>query len=136
MIKNFKEKYIKSLFFYQIYRYFKYKFRFFKSYGATGEDVLINKIFRKNNGFYVDVGALHPINGSLTYNLYKKGWIGINFDMLDENIKLLKFFRKNDQSINIAISSECGWGKVNSYIFSSRFRTKHIRKKWADKSGL
>ena len=131
MIKNFKEKYIKSLFFYQIYRYFKYKFRFFKSYGATGEDVLINKIFRKNNGFYVDVGALHPINGSLTYNLYKRGWVGINFDMLDENIKLLKFFRKNDQSINIAISSSVG--KVNSYIFHPGSGLNTLEKKWADK---
>ena len=134
MIKSFKEKYIKSLFFYHIYRYFKYKFRFFKSYGATGEDVLINKIFRKNNGFYVDVGALHPINGSLTYNLYKRGWFGINFDMLDENIKLLKFFRKYDQSVNIAISSSSG--KVNSYIFHPGSGLNTLEKKWADKWAL
>ena len=74
MIKNFKEKYIKNLFFYHIYRYFKYKFKYFKSYGATGEDVLLNKIFKNNlSGFYLDIGSLHPINGSLTYNLYQKG---------------------------------------------------------------
>ncbi len=134
MIKNFKEKYIKNLFAYHIYRYFKYKFRFFKSYGATGEDVLINKIFRKNNGFYVDVGALHPINGSLTYNLHKKGWIGINFDIVNENIQLLKFFRKNDQSVNIAISSSTG--KVNSYIFHPGSGLNTLEKKWADKWAL
>ena len=72
MIKNFKEKYIKNLFFYHIYRFVKYKFSFFRSYGATGEDVLLNKIFKDYKGFYIDVGALHPINGSLTHNLYKK----------------------------------------------------------------
>ena len=83
----------------------------------TGEDVLLNKIFKKKIGFYVDVGAPYPINGSNTYHLYKKGWKGINFDLMENNIKLFKFFRPRDISLNIAISSKKGF--VNSYIFDS-----------------
>ena len=94
MIKNFKDRYIKNLFFYHIYRYFKYKINYFRSYGATGEDVLINKIFKNKIGLYIDIGALHPINGSLTYNLYNKGWRGFNFDIVEKNIKLFNFLEK------------------------------------------
>ena len=117
MIKKLKEKYIKNLFFYHIYRYYKYKFQYFKSFGATGEDVLLNKIFNNQKGSFIDIGALHPINGSLTYNLYKKGWSGMNFDIIENNIRLFKKFRNRDKSFKIAISSKTG--SVNSYIFSS-----------------
>lgn len=131
MIKNFKDKYIKNLFLYYLYRYFKYRSKFFKSYGATGEDVLINKIFNEKKGFYIDVGALHPINGSLTYNLYRKGWKGLNLDIVDNNIKLFKIFRKRDASLKIAVSKEKGF--IKSYIFNSGSGLNTLEKKWADK---
>ena len=131
MVEKFKEKYIKNLFFYHIYRFIKYKFSFFKSYGATGEDVLLNKIFKDNKGFYVDVGALHPINGSLTHNLYKRGWTGLNFDIDERNIKFFKIFRRRDSSFRMAISSSKG--EVNSYIFSSGSGLNTLEKSWADK---
>ena len=131
MIDNFKSKHIKNLFIYNIYRYFKYKLKYFKSFGATGEDVLLNKIFSNKIGFYIDVGALHPINGSLTYNLYKKGWNGINFDIVDKNIKLFKIFRRRDRSLKIAISSSTGF--VKSYIFNSGSGLNTLEKNWADK---
>ena len=131
MVEKFKEKYIKNLFFYHIYRFIKYKFSFFKSYGATGEDVLLNKIFKDNKGFYIDVGALHPINGSLTHNLYKRGWTGLNFDIDERNIKFFKFFRRRDSSFRMAISSRKG--EVNSYIFSSGSGLNTLEKSWADK---
>ena len=131
MVEKFKEKYIKNLFLYHIYRFIKYKFSFFKSYGATGEDVLLNKIFKSNKGFYIDVGALHPINGSLTHNLYKKGWRGLNFDIDEKNIKFFKIFRRRDSSFRMAISSSKG--KVNSYIFSSGSGLNTLEKNWAEK---
>ena len=131
MIKHFKEKFIKNTLIYKFYRYLKYKINFFPSYGATGEDVLLNKIFKKKIGFYVDVGALHPINGSNTYHLYKKGWRGINFDLMENNIKLFKFFRPRDISLNIAVSSKKGF--VDSYIFDSGSGLNTVEKKWAEK---
>ena len=117
---------------YHFYRYFKYKKNYFPSYGATGEDVLINKIFKnKIDGYYVDVGALHPINGSLTYNLSKKGWRGLNIDLLRENIILFNFFRKKDKNINLAISKNKG--VINAYIFERGSGVNTTNKKWADK---
>ncbi len=131
MIKKFKYRYIKDLLIYHIYRYFKYKINYFRSYGATGEDVLINKIFKNNTGLFIDVGALHPVNGSLTYNLYKKGWKGFNFDIVQKNIRLFNIFRKRDTSINVALSSQSGF--INSYIFGSGSGLNTLEKEWAEK---
>ncbi len=131
MFKLLKQKYLKHTSIYQFYRYYKYKYKFYPSFGATGEDVLINKIFRNmENGFYVDVGALHPINGSLTYNLYKKGWSGVNIDMLNENLKFFNYFRKRDTNLNAAISSSSGFTKA--FIFETGSGLNTLNKKWAD----
>ena len=131
MIKHFKEKFIKNTLIYKFYRYLKYKINFFASYSATGEDVLLRKIFKNKIGFYVDVGALHPINGSNTHHLYKKGWKGINFDLMIDNIKLFKIFRPRDISINVAVSSKPGF--VNSYIFDKGSGLNTLEKNWAEK---
>ena len=73
MLASLKKKFIKNSFIYYIYRYFKYKYKSFKSYGGSGEDIFINKFFHNlYKGYYIDVGALHPINGSLTYLLHKE----------------------------------------------------------------
>tara|TARA_B100000963_G_C22471240_1_gene600233 strand:- start:175 stop:897 length:723 start_codon:yes stop_codon:yes gene_type:complete len=131
MFKILKNKFLKNTTIYHIYRYFKYKRNFFPSYGATGEDVLINKIFKnKIDGYFVDVGALHPINGSLTYNLSKKGWKGLNIDLVKENLILFNFFRKKDKNINFAISKNKGF--INAYIFERGSGVNTTNKKWAD----
>ena len=136
MLSLFKKKFIKNTLVYYIYRYFKYKLKSFPSYGALGEDVLINRFFKNNSqGFYVDVGALHPINGSLTYNLYKQGWKGINIDMMRENLVLFNLFRRRDINICTAISSKKG--KIKAYLFEqgSGLNTNSIEwaKKWRKK---
>ena len=132
MLKVLKNKFLKKTMIYHIYRYFKYKKNYFPSYGASGEDVLINKIFKnKNDGYFVDVGALHPINGSLTYNLSKKGWAGLNIDLLKENLILFYLFRKKDKNINLAISKNKG--VINAYIFERGSGVNTTDKKWADK---
>tara|TARA_B100000035_G_scaffold313721_1_gene328100 strand:- start:1840 stop:2613 length:774 start_codon:yes stop_codon:yes gene_type:complete len=132
MLKILKSRFLKKTIIYHIYRYFKYKKNYFPSYGATGEDVLINKIFKnKIDGYFVDVGALHPINGSLTYNLSKRGWKGLNIDLLKENLILFNFFRKKDKNINLAISKNKG--VINAYIFERGSGVNTTNKKWADK---
>ncbi len=63
-----------SYYFYKILKLIKNKGKG-NYFGEFGEDILINRFFRKkNDGFYVDIGCYHPIKGSLTYYLYKKGW--------------------------------------------------------------
>ena len=104
--------------------------------------VEVEKIFLSQNssvnfkkGFYVDVGALHPINGSLTYLLYQKGWNGINIDMMQENLKLFNIFRKRDINLDVAVSSSKG--SINAYLFEvgSGVNTNQLKlaKKWKNK---
>ena len=130
MIKHFKEKFIKNTLIYKLYRYLKYKINF-SFLWCSRRRCIIKKIFKNRIGFYVDVGALHPINGSNTYNLYKKGWKGINFDLMIDNIKLFEIFRPKDISLNMAVSSKSGF--VNSYIFDSGSGLNTLEKNWADK---
>ena len=53
-----------------------------KSYSMDGEDIEIFNYFKnKKNGFYVDVGAYHPIQRNNTMLLYLNGWEGINIDI-------------------------------------------------------
>jgi len=53
----------------------------FVSYAQTCEDVILNRIFRHvNDGFYIDIGAYHPVIGSVTKAFYDRGWCGINVE--------------------------------------------------------
>ena len=76
----------------------------FYSYG--GIDNIVSDIFKhQKKGFYVDVGAQHPIKNNNTYLLYKKGWEGINIDIDEKNINLFNVSRPNDCNICAAVSS-------------------------------
>ena len=129
IIKKFKKTYIKNLLIYKIYRIFKYKP--FVSHSAFGEEILVNRILKNKYGFYIDVGALNPKVGSLTFLLYKKGWKGINFDLTKSNINLFRFLRKRDKSVQVAISNKKGF--VESYIFDSGSGLNSLEKQYAEK---
>ena len=82
---------IKFNFFYFVYKILK----IFKNskkkmhLGEFGEDVFVRRFFKKTSkGFYVDVGAYHPTKGSLTYDLYKNNWKGMNIDLSKISIDL------------------------------------------------
>ena len=70
-----------------------------------GEDIFVRRFFKKvKKGFYVDVGAYHPIKGSLTYELYRNNWTGINIDLSKISIDLFKFSRPKDINLRAAIT--------------------------------
>tara|TARA_B100000780_G_C21020209_1_gene408871 strand:+ start:296 stop:928 length:633 start_codon:yes stop_codon:yes gene_type:complete len=72
-----------------------------------GEDIFIQNYFKdKPNGFYVDVGCYHPLDGNNTQILYKKGWNGINLDINFYSIELFNFLRKRDVNIHTGISQK------------------------------
>ena len=73
--------------------------------GEFGEDVFVRRFFKKTSkGFYVDVGAYHPFKGSLTYDLYKNNWTGINIDLSKISIDLFKISRPKDINLRAAIT--------------------------------
>ena len=104
---SFKNKIIKS----KVLYYFYKKFKIFKSekfnehLGEFGEDIFISRFFKnKLTGNYVDIGCYHPIKGSLTYNLFQKGWSGMNVDLSKVSIDLFKLSRPKDINIQAAIT--------------------------------
>lgn len=97
-------KYLKNIyFFYNIYiRNRKY----LKNGSQLGEEKIILDLFDNNfKGKFVDLGCFHPTRHNNTFELYKKGWRGINVDLNPFTIELFNFFRPKDININTAISN-------------------------------
>lgn len=87
-----------------INRKVKYK-KYFYSFNAV--DIVVDYIFKNNkSGFYLDVGAQHPISNNNTYLLYKRGWKGINIDLDKKNIELFNIARPGDINLNYAVSNK------------------------------
>lgn len=87
------------------------------SFAQDGEDLLIDRIFSDvNDGFYVDVGAHHPIRFSNTYRFYKKGWSGINIDPCPGTQQLFDFVRPRDINIEVGVATEPG--SLTYYMFN------------------
>src|SRR3989339_633328 len=74
------------------------------SYSQTGEDIIIDFFLKeKKSGFYIDVGAYHPVNLSNTYKFYKRGWNGVNIEPNHNKLSLFKNQRTRDINLNIGI---------------------------------
>ena len=55
------------------------------SYSQFGEDMLLNFYFlRQQQGFYIDIGAYHPIHLSNTYHFYKK--VGVELILMQRQV--------------------------------------------------
>lgn len=78
-------------------------------YGQDGEDLIMDRILeRKATGFYVDVGAHHPVRFSNTYLFYKRGWQGINIDAMPGSMAPFNHVRPRDINIECGVGSEPG----------------------------
>lgn len=85
-------------------------------YGQDGEDLILNRLLDgQAQGFYVDVGAHHPVRFSNTYLFYQRGWRGINIDAMPGSMK--KFDRVRPRDINI----ECGVAGAAGTLTYHRF---------------
>ena len=74
-------------------------------------------------GFYVDVGAHHPVYGSNTYHFYRSGWRGINVDASPGSIELFNLLRPRDVNVEACLSSREG-ESVEYFVFDqSAFNT-------------
>jgi FkbM family methyltransferase len=74
------------------------------SYSQEGEDMILSRLFKKDKGFYIDVGAHHPQRFSNTYYFYLKGWRGINVDAMPGSMDIFKKVRPKDINLEIPIS--------------------------------
>lgn len=79
------------------------------SYAQNGEDVRLRRAFAgKTSGFYIDVGANHPVKFSLTKHFYESGWSGINVEPLAKQFALVEADRRRDTNLNVGCSREPG----------------------------
>ena len=93
--------------FYYFYNIYIRNFKFLKNGAQSGEDKYIIKLFDEDfKGKFLDIGCYHPTRHNNTYELYKKGWSGINIDLNPLTIELFDFMRPKDVNINIGISDK------------------------------
>jgi FkbM family methyltransferase len=87
------------------------------SFSQEGEDLVLARIFEgKTSGFYIDVGAHHPMRFSNTFKFYSQGWRGINIDALPGSMELFNQLRPEDINLEIPISNnnnECTYYMFN-----------------------
>jgi FkbM family methyltransferase len=69
----------------------------------------------RKTGFYVDVGAHHPMRFSNTFLFYERGWRGINVEPSPKAIE--KFARMRHRDINVGMGVGENAGELTYYMF-------------------
>jgi FkbM family methyltransferase len=78
------------------------------TYAQNFEDVLLHRCFGKlPQGFYVDIGAYHPVIASVTKIFYEAGWSGINVEP-GPGIDTLRRERPRDINLALAVTDAEG----------------------------
>lgn len=110
------------------------------AYAQNAEDVVLCRAFDGVVGTYVDVGAGDPVIGSLTCNLYKRGWSGLNIEPIPHKAEALKIRTrdklfegiagKDEGESQLEYAKDC-WGmatvdKNAKELLKSRFTTETI----------
>lgn len=77
------------------------------SYSQYAEDLVIASFFqKKKQGFYVDIGAHHPMRFSNTYYFYQRGWKGINIDAMPGSMQAFNELRPRDINLEFAVGNK------------------------------
>jgi FkbM family methyltransferase len=77
------------------------------AFSQEGEDMILARVFEKQSqGFYVDIGANHPIRFSNTYYFYLRGWRGINVDAMPGSMSAFAHIRPRDINLEIGVSEK------------------------------
>jgi FkbM family methyltransferase len=79
------------------------------SYAQNAEDVvLLRALSDLEHGFYVDIGAWHPTNDSITKAFYDRDWSGINVEPQPTYFKEFIEQRPRDINLQLAVSDSSG----------------------------
>jgi FkbM family methyltransferase len=84
------------------------------SYAQNAEDVVLRRVFGAvDEGFYVDVGASDPVDDSVTFHFYERGWRGVNVEPDLHDYQRLVAARTRDANLNAAVGE--GGGRITFY---------------------
>lgn len=79
------------------------------SFAQYAEDLIVDRLLSEvRAGFYVDVGAHHPVRYSNTYRLYRRGWRGINIDATPGSMAPFRRLRPRDVNLECGVGLEAG----------------------------
>ena len=89
---------------------------FYYSHSQFGEDMILRFLTNnRNRGFYVDIGAFHPVYLSNTFHFYDKGWQGINIDARSGSMDSFNLLRPRDINLELCISDK--EGETTFFVF-------------------
>jgi FkbM family methyltransferase len=101
------------------------------AYAHWGEDQIAAWLFENRpRGFYVDIGAYHPVLYSNTKLLFDKGWRGINVDCNPAMMAHFRNLRPNDVNLHAAVAGK--EGTVTFYRFHEWASSNTISRQFAD----
>lgn len=108
------------------------------SYSQQAEDLVLEGLLSQvKNGFYVDIGAFHPVRYSNTRRLYDSGWCGINVEPNPDAIAEFVRLRPRDKTLNVGVGSQRS--TMTYYAFNhgaiNTFSQERARE-WASKEGF
>jgi heptosyltransferase II len=76
------------------------------SYAQNNEDVMLARAFRdRTKGFYIDIGAMDPVEGSITKHFYDLGWCGVNIEPDQRFCDRLQKSRPRDINLSVALGA-------------------------------
>jgi FkbM family methyltransferase len=79
------------------------------AYGQVFEDVFLERLFAgQAEGFYIDIGAWHPVKYSVSYPFYQRGWRGICVEPIERYARLSDRLRPRDLNLRCLVGSAAG----------------------------
>ncbi len=79
------------------------------SWAPNAEDVVLwRALGHRTPGYFVDVGACHPVDDSITKLFSLEGWRGINIEPQPYLVEMLHADRPNDVNLGVGIGDEPG----------------------------
>jgi FkbM family methyltransferase len=80
-----------------------------RSYAQNFEDVMLWRALHNiESGFFIDIGAQHPIKDSVSKAFSEQGWRGIHVEPVPAYAELLRADRPNDTIVQAIISDRIG----------------------------
>jgi FkbM family methyltransferase len=81
----------------------------FISYAQNFEDVMLWRALKSiKAGFWIDVGAAHPNEFSVTRAFYDRGWHGVNIEPEPDYAEALRAERPRDVNLQVAVAATSG----------------------------
>jgi len=79
----------------------------FVSYAQNFEDVMLWRALKHvENGFYIDIGAQHPVVDSVSLAFYEHGWRGVHVEPTQQYSNLLRAARPDESVFQLAIGNQ------------------------------